>query len=315
MDDDSQSAGTGQLTPAGLSNVVPSKTRSAAVNLSSSLTPTTYNEFRVSYSRYNTETNAQNPEIAQRIPSIEVNDLGLIGFNAATTRTGIGLGANLPQFATFNNYQIQESFAKIKQNHSMKFGVDFRRQEQFQFFLPNIRGRLQYTTLQELINDRAQTAQVNALLRGGELISYFRYYDYFAYAQDEWRVKPNFTLTYGIRYETPGNPVDNLVTLSQRIYAANGNDPRYLLQPQPKRDTNNFAPRVGFNYRFGNATGPLHHLTGDQKLVLRGGYSLTYDVAFNNIALNIASSRRVICCPTERSTPKTCAMKRTTQPS
>jgi hypothetical protein len=290
MDDDSESLGTGQLTPAGLSNVNPTKTRSAAVNFSSSFTPSTYNEFRVSYSRYNTVTNAQNPEIAQRIPSIEVNDLGLTGFNSGTTRTGIGLAANQPQFATFNNYQLQESFAKIMNNHSMKFGVDLRRQEQFQFFLPNIRGRLQYTTLQELINDRALTAQVNALLRGGELITYFRYYDYFAFAQDEWRIKPNFTLTYGVRYESPGNPVDNLAKLSQRIYAANGSDPRYLLQPQPNRDTNNFAPRVGFNYRFGKANGLLHHLTGDQKLVIRGGYSLTYDVAFNNIGLNIASS-------------------------
>ena len=47
-----------------------------------------------------------------------------------------------------------------------------------------------------------------------------------AYAQDEWRIKPNFTLTYGVRYESPGNPVDNLAKLSQRIYAANGSDPQ-----------------------------------------------------------------------------------------
>jgi hypothetical protein len=290
MDDDSESTGTGQLTPPGLSNVNPTKTRSAAVNLASTLSPTTYNELRVSYSRYNTSTNAQFPEIAQRIPSIEVSDLGLNGFNSGTTRTGIGLAANQPQFATFNNYQFQESFSKIHRNHSMKFGVDFRRQEQFQFFLPNIRGRVQYSTLQDLIDDRAITAQINALLRGGELITYFRYYDYFAFAQDEWRIKPNLTLTFGMRYETPGNPVDNLVKLSQRIYAANGNDSRYLLQPQPNRDRNNFAPRIGFNYRFGKTEGPLHWLTGDQKLVMRGGYSITHDVAFNNIGLNIASS-------------------------
>src|SRR5262249_41768928 len=69
MDDDSESTGTGQLTPPGLSNVNPTKTRSAAVNLASTLSPTAFNELRVSYSRYNTSTNAQFPEIAQRIPS------------------------------------------------------------------------------------------------------------------------------------------------------------------------------------------------------------------------------------------------------
>ena len=41
---------------------------------------------------------------------------------------------------------------------------------------------------------------------------------------------------------------------------------------------NNWAPRVGFNYRL------------TQKTVLRGGYSRTYDLIFNNIFLNIYSA-------------------------
>ena len=97
-------------------------------------------------------------------------------------------------------------------------------------------------------------------------------------------------MTYGLRYETPGNPVYNLAKLNQRTVAANGGDPRYRLQPVPQRDKNNWAPRVGFNYRFGAGHGALGWLTGDQKLVIRGGYSRTYDAAFNNIALNVASS-------------------------
>src|SRR5262249_11889414 len=270
MDDNSESNGTGQLTPNGLTNVEPRKTKSVSINSTSSLSASTFNEARLSYSRYFTSTNAANPAVAERIPSIEIPDLGLNGFNAGTTRTSIGLAVNLPQFATFNNYQIQDSFSKLHGDHSMKFGIDFRRQEQFQFFIPQIRGRLQYANLQRLIDDQATVAQINAALPGGELITYFRYYDYFFFAQDEWRIRPNFTLTYGVRYETPGNPVDNLVNLNQRIYKVNGSDPRYLLQPVPQRDRNNWAPRVGFNYRFAAAKGMLHWLTGEQKLVMRG---------------------------------------------
>jgi len=55
----------------------------------------------------------------------------------------------------------------------------------------------------------------------------------------------------------------------------------------PNRDTNNWAPRFGFNYRFGKKMG---WLTGDGKLVLRGGYSRTYDPMFLNIPLNVGSS-------------------------
>ncbi len=290
MDDDSESTGTGQLTPSGLTNVVPNKTRSASVNLASTFTPRAFNEFRVSYSRLQSSTNAANPAVAERIPNIEVPDLGLNGFNAATSRTAIGLAVNLPQFATFNNYQIQDSFSLLRGSHSMKFGFDFRRQEQFQFFLPQIRGRLQYANLQRLIDDQASVAVINAPLRGGELITYFRYYDYFFFAQDEFRIKPNFTVTYGLRYESPGDPVRNLSKLSERIYNFYDRDPRYLLSPVPNRDKNNFAPRIGFSYRPGQGKGPLGWLTGASKLVIRGGYSRTYDPAFNNIALNIASS-------------------------
>jgi hypothetical protein len=128
---------------------------------------------------------------------------GLRGFNAETTRTAIGLAVNLPQFATLNNYQIQDTVAVLIGRHSMKFRFDFRRQERFQFFLPTIRGRLEYATLERLIDDEATVAQINAPLRGGELITCMRYYDFCLFGQDEWRVKPNFTLSYGLRYEFP----------------------------------------------------------------------------------------------------------------
>ena len=52
MEDQSESGGTGQLTPSGLSNIVPSKTQSVTVNFTSSFSPTTFNEARISYSRY-----------------------------------------------------------------------------------------------------------------------------------------------------------------------------------------------------------------------------------------------------------------------
>jgi hypothetical protein len=290
MDDSSTVTGTGQLTPTGLANVAPAKQRSATVQLASTFSPATFNEFRAAYQRWDTSTNAENPSVAERIPSIEVPELGLRGFNAATTRTGIGLGANLPQYTIMNNYQVQDSFSILRGGHSMKFGFDFRRQEQNQLFLPQIRGRLEYATLQRLVDDRATVAQINAPLTGGETITHLKYYEYFFFLQDEWRMNRRFTLTYGVRYESPGDWMKNLVELNNRIVAANNNDERYRLYPVPPRDTNNWAPRVGFNYRPPRGPGFLGVLTGDEKLVMRGGFSRTFDVAFTNIALNIFSS-------------------------
>ncbi len=139
----------------------------------------------------------------------------------------------------------------LKGSHSIKFGIDFRRQDQFQDFNPTIRGRLTYNNLQDLVDDVAQTASINTFLPGVGQWQYYTYYDYAFYVQDEWRVKPNFTLTYGLRYETPGNPAQWLSEVNKTVLANNNNDPRYLFTPVPARDKNNWAPRFGFNYRVG----------------------------------------------------------------
>ncbi len=288
--DDSLASGTGQVTPPGLTNFSPQTSYSLNVGVNSALKPTLLNEFRVSYSRFAASTTAENPSVAERIPSIEVPDLGLRQFNLSPARTGIGLAANLPQATFVNNYQIQESVSVIRGAHSVKAGIDFRRAEQFGNFLPQLRGRLEYANLQRLVDDQATAAQINSPLRGGLATLRYRYYDYFFFVQDEWRIRPTFTITYGIRYESPGNPFDSLARINRNVLAANDNNPAYAYSPVPSRDNNNWAPRFGFNYRFGNAPGMLGALTGEGKLVLRGGYSRTYDVQFLNIPLNINSS-------------------------
>lgn len=286
---DQFTSGGGQATPPGLTTVVPTRSQAASAFLNSSVTPNTFNELRLSWQRLGTTTTAQDPK-SETIPSIEVPELGLTGFNAAASRTAIGLAVNLPQFRFNNNYQVQETLGWMRGAHSMKFGIDFRKQDVTSLFVPTIRGRLVYNTLQDLVDDVAQTASINAPLPGGERLTYYKYFDYFFFAQDEWRIRPNFTITYGIRYEAPGNPIDDLRQVNDRIVAAVGGNEGYRLTPAPKRDTNNWAPRFGFNYRFGEAPGALRWLTGDSRLVMRGGYSRTYDFAFINIALNIFSA-------------------------
>ncbi len=280
---------SGQAVPPGLTSQVPDRRQALTAFFNSALSPHMFNELRASYQRYATQTFAANKN-SETIPSIEINQLGLTGFNAAASRTAIGLALNLPQGAYYNNYQLSDTLGVIGGTHAMKFGFDFRRVEQFTEFNPTLRGRLTYTTLQNFVDDIAQVAVINSLQPGLPRVQPYRYYDYFFFVQDEWRLRPNLTLTYGIRYETPGNAVDTLLKLGQPILAANNNSPAYALSPVPKRDTNNWAPRFGFNYRFGQGPGLLGLLTGDGRLVMRGGYSRTYDLVFNNILLNVFSA-------------------------
>ena len=276
---------SGQAVPAGLTSQSPAKRINANVGLTSTFTASMFNEFRVSFGRFVSETNAADAS-ALLIPSLEVTQLGLTGFNAANTRTAIGLGVNLPQAQVLNNYQLVNNFSVLKGSHSMKMGIDFRRQDQNQDFNPTIRGRLQYQTLQDVVDDIPNVQAINTFLPGVPRWQGYKYYDYFFYWQDEWRVKPNFTLTYGVRYESPGNAVDFLQRINNQVLALNNNNPAFRMDPPPTRDINNWAPRVGFNWRLPK----MGFITGDNKMVLRGGYSRTYDLIFNNIVLNIFSS-------------------------
>jgi len=276
MFDDRISVG-GQAVPPGLLSRSPARRQAVAAGLNSTFSPTIYNELRLNFQRLASVTSAQDPR-AETIPNIEISELGMTGFNAAASRTAFGLAVNLPQAQVLNNYQLADNFSWLRGRHAFKFGIDFRRQDQIQDFNPTIRGRLSYNTLQDFVDDIAQTASINTFLPGVPRWQAYRYYDYFFYVQDEWRVNNRLTLTYGIRYETPGNPAQWLASINKRVVAANNNDPRFLFTPVPPRDRNNWAPRFGFNYRLTDTT------------VVRGGYSRTYDLIFNNIYLNIFSA-------------------------
>jgi hypothetical protein len=72
--------------------------------------------------------------------------------------------------------------------------------------------------------------------------------------------------------------LSRLQQLNNRILTNQNNNPAFAFGQWPGADRNNWAPRIGFNFRL------------TDKTVLRGGYGRTYDYAFLNIGLNIFSA-------------------------
>lgn len=290
LNDTPDNSGTGQVTPPGLTTVNTSNAHSLNVWLNSVLTQNMNNEFRVAWSHLGTNTGAQDPS-SEEIPSIEITELGMTGFNAGANRTAIGLAVNLPQFRYNDTYQFQNNLTYVRGNHLFKAGFDIRRQYVKSFFFPTIRGLLRYPTLDAFVNDVAEAANINKPLPGGEEVNYYRWWDQYYFVQDEWRIRPDLTINLGLRYELNGNNIQSLIDLNSNILAANGDDPVFELQPKPSTDKNNVQPRVGFNWSpTTDTSGILGFITGGDKFVLRGGYARTHDYAFLNIALNIVSS-------------------------
>ncbi|HEY7785696.1 MAG TPA: carboxypeptidase regulatory-like domain-containing protein [Pyrinomonadaceae bacterium] len=289
QDGDTNGIGS-QVTPPGFSSKQVARNQGVNLALTSVLTPKLVNEWRGAYLRAASNTQALDPS-AEDIPSIEITELGLVGFNAATDRTGIGLGVNLPQFSFRNTYQMQDNISYTTGGHAFKFGFDIRRNQLKQLFKPTTRGRLQYSSLNRFVNDVAQSSTINKDLQGVAEVLHLDWHDFFFYGQDEWKIRPNFTLTYGLRYEIPGQPIQDLVDFNAPVLAAAGNDPRFRVGPIPDRDINNLQPRIGFNWNLRtDSDGIVGFVTGGDKLVLRGGYARTHDYTYTNIALNIWSA-------------------------
>lgn len=286
---DQDTVGAGQSTPSGYESANVSRNQGVNVALNSILGAKMVNELRLAYLRAASATVAADLR-AEAIPSIQITDLGMTGLNAGATRTAIGLAANLPQASFRNTFQIQDNLSYTTGNHGWKFGVDIHRSQLHQLFKPTTRGHLVYADLNNFVNDIANV-QINRDLPGVARVLHLDWHDFYVYGQDEWKIKPNFTLTLGLRYENAGQPIQDLVEFNDPVLAASGNDPRFRVNPIPGRDSNNFEPRLGFNWnpRTSN-NGIMGFLAGGDKLVIRGGYTRTHDYAYTNIALNIWSS-------------------------
>ena len=139
------------------------------------------------------------------------------------------------------------------------------------------------------------------LIPQGQLVPrHFRDHEYEIYFQDQWRMKPNFTFTYGLRYsilqppyETTGTQVSPTTSLhdwfNQRgVDASKGEVYEPLVgfglagqangkQPYWGYDYHDFAPRVAFAYS-PTGDGWMKRLWGGQgKTSIRAGYGIYFD--------------------------------------
>lgn len=142
----------------------------------------------------------------------------------------------------------------------------------------------------------------NALPNGEPVRRTFASDEYELYSMDSWRVKPNLTLTGGLRWslysppwETNGLQVAPTVSLGEWFEQRGANAakgiPANAMEPfqfdlagkaNGKKgfydwQYKNFAPRVSVAWTPNPKDGFLKTLTGGDKMVLRGGYSLVYD--------------------------------------
>lgn len=200
---------------------------------------------------------------------------GDLAANGAATSIG-GIDFAFPQGRNVTGYQVVDDFSVAHGNHAFKAGMALRRDDVTDYG-PS------FLTTPEVLATEGTFASGGADLyvqqfpnRYDEPISL---YTLGIYAQDEWKVKPNFTLTYGIRFEHNSNPVchnncyASLTSDFSSLPTSTGTPFNQLISPANHDALKNFQ-KVGYEPRVGFAWSPMG--TGT-KTVIRGGFGLFAD--------------------------------------
>ena len=249
------------------------------------------------------------------------------GVTNATATTG-------PQRRNTPVKQFTDNLNWVKGNHSINFGASFTRVNSWQQLVtvvPTVNFGISstlagdasafaaFSSLAPTVNQQAGAAALYSTLVGrissitrnarlsedtnqytlqGDLISRAQQSEYGVYAQDTWRLRPNITLTAGLRWEVQGPfiPLNDTYARAAsfgNVYGESGEG--NLFQPgvlagspttmvlfgkgssayETRYDA--FAPSVGINYSPNFENSLLKKVFGESgRTVLRGGFSIAY---------------------------------------
>lgn len=150
-----------------------------------------------------------NPIVANPQLGITPNLAGREGVPFISVSGGFNIGNNsegeLPQVG--NTFQWTDNYTKVVGNHTMKFGGDVRRQRFDQFLYFDVNGSFNFSPggpndvgFSDLYPNYF-LGLPNSFGQGSAQAEDIRSSAVYLFAQDSWKLKPNVTLNYGLRWE------------------------------------------------------------------------------------------------------------------
>jgi len=292
------------------------RNQNASIGLTSTLTDRLINEFRFGANRSDQQYGCDGYKTFDSFGQIDPIGIGADYGIPFGTSTSLGFGClaltdSNGQARYTGTYQTLESMSYARGRHLFKWGGEFRDVYSNSYDNFSTRAYLDfqaytYSTItalppsSPLYNDAAtedavltllgyvdtqyqtqyfnkQNERTNSDLRG------FRQREWAGFVQDTWKVLPNLTASYGLRYEYYGVPFEVNNNLSNLFANPSGPAPFTFTIVGPgtghtlyNNQYDNFEPRIGL------AWDPLK----DGRTSVRAGYGIFHDRVYGNLLGN-----------------------------
>jgi len=297
-----------------------------AISYTHVINPRTLNEARFGFTRSNisliTQAGPQaatfgfNTGFAPGAP-LNLGNIPMLSFSAgfvsgSAAVTNLGGGIDQPNRTATNTFQWVDNLSRTTARHTFKAGGDIRYTQLNRLYDLAFNGQITFSGLDNVAGTDAMGNPVNipnplidfalgipdgALQFVGDSHRNFRFTSYGVFAQDSFKLRPNLTLNYGLRYElntvlheahgrlsswwpqkyTTFLPLDPSVQTNLPALEASGVVTQNGTGGVYNGDHNNFAPRVGLSW----------DLFGNGQTVLRAGYGVFYETIIGNIPGNV----------------------------
>jgi hypothetical protein len=274
------------------------ETHQFTASITHTFSPTTLNELRLGYTRFNfgavLPVNTIDPTsfgLGINVQEPKFNQLPVISVQNSFT---IGFTTNGPQPRIDQTYQLDDNFTKVAGNHTLKFGWDGRRFNVDNPFFNNLDGAYSFNNTNPFFSGDANLdfllGNTSSYAQGSGANIGARAYENYFYGQDQWKARPNLTVTLGAGWQidTPwynqqfgGIGVTCYIPGQQSTVFTNApkgldypGDPGCNNGTGSKTTWKHVGPRVGFAYA--PSLGFLS--AGDaHKLSIRAGYGIYFN--------------------------------------